>query len=278
MHRAGFRISSSDRRRPEDPARGAANADAYNAFADAVAANAAKDDARRRRRCAARSRPIRIFLPHNSSRSSFSTRKGRMRMQSLRRSRSRAGSRQRRCGRAASPAPVSPADDLAAAFNGYAAVLKREPSDRRSAQHLGRYALAAGDDGHFNAAIVVSAASDAAAMHAPDVLVAAGRIDDAVDKYYELEKRLPRNAALSLKIGRIAVLRHSTRNRRDRAEEMEKADPLRRAHPEGVHRRAVGKQGGRRGGDEAAAAASKPGDDYWTTSPRSRRWAAIRAA
>jgi hypothetical protein len=246
--------------------RGAANAEAYNAFADAVAANAAKDDAAAETalRSATKSDPnflaaqlfaFHFFDTHGKDADAI------------------AAARQvlaqdpanleavRRIARASLAS-----GDLAAAFNGYAAVLQHEPSDAEAINLIGRYALAAGDNALFNAALRRLGGSDAAALHAPDVLVASGRIDNAVDLYYDLEQHLPQNPSLSLKIGRIAVLRHSTEIAEVELKKVEQADPNYGAH---ILKAYIAAQSANKAVADAemksAAAASKPGDDYWTT-------------
>ena len=47
------------------------------------------------------------------------------------------------------------------------------------------------------------------AVHEPDLMAAEGRIDAAIQRYYKVEESVNNNPALALKIGRIAVLRHS---------------------------------------------------------------------
>ncbi|MEA2237048.1 MAG: eukaryotic-like serine/threonine-protein kinase [Thermoanaerobaculia bacterium] len=246
--------------------RGAANAEAYNAFADAVAASAARNDAAGETslRSAIKSDPN--FLAAQLFAFHFFDAHGKD-------ADATAAARQvaaqdpanleavRRVARASLAS-----GDLAAAFSGYAAVLQREPSDVEALNIIGHYALAAGDTERFNAALRRLAASDAAALHAPDVLVASGRIDNAVDRYYDLELRQPHNQALSLKIGRIAVLRHSTEIAELELKKVETADPNYGAH---ILKAYIAAQSANKAVADAemksAAAASKPGDDYWTT-------------
>src|SRR5207244_13296650 len=84
---------------------------------------------------------------------------------------------------------------------------KIERSDPEALNTIGRYAVAANDTAKVNAVIARLGASSA--VHAPDLLLAAGRLEAAVEQYYEVERKMPNNAALALKIGRLAVLRHS---------------------------------------------------------------------
>jgi tetratricopeptide (TPR) repeat protein len=247
------------------PARGAATADAYNALADAVAAQAVKDDARTESavRIAIKADPT--FLPAQLLAFRFFDAKGKD-------SDAVAAARQvialdptnvdaaRRVARASLAA-----GDLPSAFKGYAAVLQHDHSDAEALNILGRYALAAGDNAHFHAALNRLGSSDAAEVHGPDALVASGRIDNAADKYYDLEQRTPHNPALTLKIGRIAVLRHSTEIAELELTKLEKTDP----HGTHILKAYLAAQAGDKAGADAemktAASTSKPGDDYWTT-------------
>jgi thioredoxin-like negative regulator of GroEL len=158
------------------------------------------------------------------------------------------------------------AGDLSAAFNGFGAVLRHDHSDAEALNTIGRYALASGDNNLFKAALTRLGGSDAAALHAPDVLVSSGRIDNAVDMYYDLETHQPHNSALALKIGRIAVLRHSTEVAELELKKVEQTDPNYGAH---ILKAYIAAQSSNKALAEAemkaAAAASKPGDDYWTT-------------
>jgi hypothetical protein len=158
------------------------------------------------------------------------------------------------------------AGDLSAAFNGFGVVLRHDHSDAEALNTIGRYALAAGDNALFKSALTRLGGSDAAALHAPDVLVASGRIDNAVDMYYDLETHQPHNPALALKIGRIAVLRHSTEVAEVELKKVEQTDPNYGAH---ILKAYIAAQSSNKAIAEAemkaAAAASKPGDDYWTT-------------
>jgi cytochrome c-type biogenesis protein CcmH/NrfG len=246
--------------------RGAANAEAYNAFADAVAANAARDDAAAETalRSAIKSDPnflaAQLFAFHF-----FDTHgKDADAIAAARQVLAQDPANLEAVRRVARASLAS--GDLAAAFSGYAAVLQHEPSDAEAINIIGRYALAAGDNALFNAALRRLGGSDASALHAPDVLVASGRIDNAVDLYYDLEQHLPHNPSLSLKIGRIAVLRHSTEIAELELKKVEQADPNYAAH---ILKAYIAAQSANKAVADAemksAAAASKPGDDYWTT-------------
>ena len=248
------------------PPRGAASADAYNAFADAVVSNAAKDDAKAESalRNAIKADPnflpgelmaFRFFEARGKEADAVAAAKQVMVLDPTNMDAARRVARASLAG-----------GDLASAFHGYALVLKRDRSDAEALNILGRYALAAGDNVHFSAALNRLGASDAAAVHAPDALVASGRIDAAVDKYYDLEQRMPHNPALALKIGRIAVLRHSTEMAEIELKKLEQSDPSYGAH---ILKAYLAAQSGNKAAADAemkaAESASKPGDDYWTT-------------
>jgi thioredoxin-like negative regulator of GroEL len=98
------------------------------------------------------------------------------------------------------------------------------------------------------------------------MLVATGRINDAADKYYEIEQKSPRNASLALKIGRLAVLRHSAEMADIELKKLETSDAAYGAH---ILKAFLAAQSGNKAAvaDElkAAGSASKPGDDYWTS-------------
>ena len=154
--------------------------------------------------------------------------------------------------------------DLGAALASYGALLKTERSDAEALTVIGRYAVAANDQAKANAVMARLGASGA--VHAPDLLLSAGRLDNAVDQYYEVERRTPNNAALALKIGRLAVLRHS----KDIAEnELRKLEQLHDDY--GVHvLKAYVAAEARSPADaaaelKAAEALSRPGDDYYTS-------------
>jgi tetratricopeptide (TPR) repeat protein len=150
----------------------------------------------------------------------------------------------------------------------YDGILQREPSNAEALNVLGRYAFAAGDVQHFNIFLASAKRVPASqvAFHAPDLLLAEGKIEAAIDKYYDVEVGAPNNPALSLKIGRISVLRHSMPIADIELKKLEQYDPVYGAH---LLKAYVAAQKGSRADAEselkAAAAGSKPGDDYWTS-------------
>jgi serine/threonine protein kinase/tetratricopeptide (TPR) repeat protein len=84
-------------------------------------------------------------------------------------------------------------------------VLKAQPKDVDSLTAVGLYALAANDPILFNR--VLASGTKLAALHPPDTMLANGRIDQAAAPLFDLEVSDQSNAALALKIGRVAVLR-----------------------------------------------------------------------
>src|SRR5438128_10862837 len=77
--------------------------------------------------------------------------------------------------------------DLGGALAGYGALLKIERAAPEALNTIGRYAVAANYTPKGNAVIARLGASSA--VHAPDLLLSTGRLDAAVDQYYEIERR-----------------------------------------------------------------------------------------
>lgn len=156
------------------------------------------------------------------------------------------------------------AGDLPTAFTAYNAILKKDPKNADALNTLGRYALAAGDTQKFGACLA-RVKPDQALIHEPDVLTASGRIDSAADKYYDVKVKTPQNAALSLKIGRLSVLRHGMQIAEDELKLQQTVDPKYGAH---VLQAYLYAQSGNKAGAvtemNAAKLASKPGDEYFT--------------
>jgi hypothetical protein len=246
--------------------RSAASADAYNAFADAVVANAAKDDAKTEASLRNAIKADKNFLPAELLAFRFFDSKAKdadavaaaKQIVALDPSNMDAARRVARASLAGG--------DLSSAFSAYAAILQHDRSDAEALNTLGRYALAAGDNVRFTAAINRLGTSDAAAIHTPDALVATGHINDAADKYYDSEQKMPRNAALALKIGRIAVLRHSTDIADVELKKLQALDPAYGAHILKAYLAAHASDKVAAAAElKAAEPASKMGDDYWTS-------------
>jgi len=244
----------------------AASAEAYNAFADAVAADAVKDDAKTEVALRNAIKADKNFLPAELLAFHFFDAKGKeidavaaaKQIVALDPSNVDAARRVARASLASG--------DLPSAFNGYAAVLQHDRSDPEALNILGRYALAAGDTNHFTAALNRLGMSDASVLHVPDTLVATGRINDAADKYYDVELKMPHNAALALKIGRIAVLRHSAEIAGIELKKLEQLDPNYGTHILKAYLAAQSNNKAVADAElKAAAPASRMGDDYWTS-------------
>jgi tRNA A-37 threonylcarbamoyl transferase component Bud32/tetratricopeptide (TPR) repeat protein len=160
------------------------------------------------------------------------------------------------------------AGDIRTSFGYWKIVLSKDPSNIEALNFLGRYAAAAGDEKRLEAILKrLSGSPNSSAVHEPDLLVAAGRMEEAVDKYYEIEVNEPRNVALALKIGRIAVLRHSLPIADLEMKKLQQFDPDNGAHLLAAYMAA-------QKGDPTTAAAelaaakkmSKGGDDFYTSS------------
>jgi hypothetical protein len=158
--------------------------------------------------------------------------------------------------------------DIATALKTYASVLRYDANDAEAINAIGRYAAGVSDDQKFNAALARAGhvGGDKVAIHAPDLLVSSGKIDTAIDQYYDIEVKTPQNPALALKIGRIAVLRRTTQIADLELAKLQKSDP-----DYGFHiLKAYMAAGANSKGDaenelKGALTASKPGDDYYTS-------------
>ncbi|HJW95496.1 MAG TPA: protein kinase [Thermoanaerobaculia bacterium] len=160
------------------------------------------------------------------------------------------------------------AGNLHDALVAYDSILKREPQNAEAINVLGRYAFAAGDVQHFNVFLgrAKSLPPTQVAFHEPDLLLADGKIEAAIEKYYDVEVNVPNNPALSLKIGRISVLRHSLPIADIELKKLEQSDPNYGAHLLKAY--VAAHQNARAAAEaelKAALAASRPGDDYWTS-------------
>jgi hypothetical protein len=98
--------------------------------------------------------------------------------------------------------------DPAGAIRFADAVLLVSPGDTEALSILGRFAASTGNEPAFQK-IARMATAPESRVHAPDILLAANRLERAAPLYYEIEEQQPSNAALVLKIGRIAALRES---------------------------------------------------------------------
>ncbi len=157
--------------------------------------------------------------------------------------------------------------DLHQAFAVFELVLRREPKDAEVLNHAARYALAAGDEARFRALLdrMKTLAPVQVEAHEPDIQAAAGRIDAAIQRYYTLEDTPAENAALTLKIGRLAVLRHSLEIAEVEQKKLAQSDPLYGYHVLSAYIAAEKKDRVTALKElEAALAAAVPGDETWT--------------
>jgi tetratricopeptide (TPR) repeat protein len=94
------------------------------------------------------------------------------------------------------------------ALDHFIAVLRERPEDIDALRAIGTYALAANDGVVFEKAMNrLSDLGGTQELHPPDLLLVAGRIDQAATRLFELQDEDANNPALSLKIGRVAVMR-----------------------------------------------------------------------
>ncbi len=158
--------------------------------------------------------------------------------------------------------------DVQSAFAAYNVILHSNAGDPEALTHVAKYALSAGDLAKFNAArsLMQRMPPTTMAVHDGDELAAAGRFQEAIDKYFTVEEKMPANAALSLKIGRFSVLNHSLPIAEIELNKLQQSDPtygyhLLKAYI-AAHQRDMGVA------DQeltAASQASTPGDSYWTS-------------
>jgi tetratricopeptide (TPR) repeat protein len=157
--------------------------------------------------------------------------------------------------------------DLQQAFALFGVVLRRDPKNVEALNHVARYALAAGDTAKFNEVLarLKNLPGMQVEVHEPDVLAAAGRIDAAIQRYYTVEENAGENAALALKIGRLAVLRHSLPIAEIEQAKLAQSDPLYGLHIINAY---IAAQKRDRDGAlkelNAAMGASLAGDESWT--------------
>jgi hypothetical protein len=117
--------------------------------------------------------------------------------------------------------------DIASAMTGLTAVVNQHPADAEALNLIGRYALGANDAAHFTSVLqkLRGVPPTIVALHPPDLLVVNGKLDAAAEQYYDIEVRVPDNVALALKIGRMAVLRHTPEIAELELKKLQKLDP-----------------------------------------------------
>ncbi|HEX7154467.1 MAG TPA: protein kinase [Thermoanaerobaculia bacterium] len=157
--------------------------------------------------------------------------------------------------------------ELQQSFALYGAILRQQRNDEEALNLMARYALATADTQRFAQALTRMRAVPLtkAVAHEPDILIANGRIEQAIDRYYDIEVKVPNNPALSFKIGRLSVLRHAVTIADLELEKLRSTDPL-YGYP--MLKAYIAAEKRDRGAAEAALkqamAASQPGDDAWT--------------
>lgn len=241
--------------------------DAYNAFADAVLAESSNDNAKSEASLRAAMKADPSFLPAQALAVRVFTAQGKD-ADALAAAKQVAALDPNNIDAARLVARASlRAGDIGSALGGYNSVLRQNGSDVEAINIIGRYALAVNDLQKFAGAIAKARGADpnAITIHEPDVLLAAGRIDPAADKYYDVELKAPANPALALKLGRISVLRHGSSIAEAELQKLEKEDPKYGLHMLRAYLFASGGNKNEAANElKAALAGSTPGDDYYT--------------
>ncbi|HEX7705137.1 MAG TPA: protein kinase [Thermoanaerobaculia bacterium] len=158
--------------------------------------------------------------------------------------------------------------DLRQSFALYSAVIERVPNDSEALNLFARFAAATGDVERFTKYVgrLRGLPSFQVTAHEPDIIAASGRIDTAIQRYYAIEEKEPNNAALALKIGRLAILRHSMPIAQLELKKLEHLDPLYGRH---LLKAYIDAENRRRkdavASLEKALVAMMPGDSYWTS-------------
>lgn len=157
--------------------------------------------------------------------------------------------------------------DLQQAFAFYDLILDRDPDDAESLNLVARYALSANDPAKFNATLarLKRVPPLQVTVHEPDLIAAAGRLGVAADRYYEVQAAGQGSPALSLKMGRLYVLRHTLTLAEDELKKLAQTDPLYGYHLLKAYIAAETRNAaGARSELATALTAASPGDDSWT--------------
>ena len=157
--------------------------------------------------------------------------------------------------------------DLQQAFAFYDLILDRDPDDAEALNLVARYSLSANDQAKFNATLskLKRVPPLQVAVHEPDLIALAGRLGVAADKYYDIEADGGGSAALTLKTGRMYVLRHTVEIGQDELKRLAQSDPLYGYHMLGAYIAAEQKKPAEARKElEAALSAAGPGDESWT--------------
>lgn len=244
-----------------------AAADALNSFAEAVVARSANDSARTDAslRAAIASDPS--FLPAQLLAVQFYTDTGKS-AEAMAAAKQVAMLDPSNLDAARRVAKASLANgDLQQAFTFYDLILDRKPDDAEALNLVAHYAASANDQAKFNATLARLNRLPALQVtaHEPDLIAAAGRITVAADRYYDVQFNGRGSPAVSLKIGRMYVLRQSLALPEEQLKKLQQTDPL-----YGYHLLKAYIEAQKRNPAEAKAelqtalAASSPGDDSWT--------------
>ena len=157
--------------------------------------------------------------------------------------------------------------DLQQAFAFYDQILDRQPNDPEALNLVARYAVSINDTAKFTTTLARLRQLPAMQItaHEPDLLAAAGRLGVAADKYYDVSANGGDNPSLSLKMGRLYVLRHTLTLAQDELKDLSQSDPLYgypmlEAYMAAENRDAAGAKKSL----QTAINASEPGDDSWT--------------
>ena len=242
-------------------------ADALNAFADAVAARAANDGARVDASLRAAIAADPGFLPGQLMAMQYFASAGKPEdaIEAAKRVVALDPTNLDAARRVARASLI--AGDVPQALALYDIILKRDRGDAEALNHVARYSVSAGDSARFLSTLdqlrrVPPAQVEA---HEPDSLAASGRIDAAIQRYYTIEETVPNNPTLTLKIGRLAVLRHSLPIAEIELKKLASSDPLYGFHMLSAYMAAENRQRAEAMAElDKALAASAPGDDAWT--------------
>jgi len=136
-------------------------------------------------------------------------------------------------------------------------------------QFLARRALSAGDEAAFGVLFprLEKVEGSGSPLHRPDILSAQGRFANAAQQYYQIEPSQPENPWLAFKIGRIAIMRHSTSVAEFEIEKLSRLEP-KYLHPLLEAYLAAGRRdrAGAAAALEKAAAGATPEDAFHTAS------------
>lgn len=158
--------------------------------------------------------------------------------------------------------------DVQSAFAAYNVILHSNAGDPEALTHIAHYALSSGDTKSFTAARgrMSRIPPTSIAVHDGDELAANGRFQDAIDKYFTVEEKVPNNPSLALKIGRFSVLNHSLPIAELELTKLQQSDPTYGYHLLRAYMAAHSRNTAEAEQElTAASQASTPGDDFWTS-------------